>query len=293
MIESVETLAPADVTAVLLLVDEAAEGDGVGPLSEQVLLRLPSAAPEVSHVLDRDPSGAVTGYAQIDTSSAVAELVVAPTHRRHGVGRALLRRSQQDVPAGLSVWAHGDLQAAAALAAAESFAPSRVLLQMRRSLSEPLPEPRWPAGVRVRTFTPGSDEAAWLDVNNSAFFGHAEQGRWTVRDIEQREAQPWFDPGGFFLAESEGKLIGFHWTKVHPAEGETAPVGEVYVVGVRPQDSGKGLGPALTLIGLHHLRDQHLQQVLLYVDESNEPALKTYERLGFVRWATDVLYTRG
>ena len=30
---------------------------------------------------------------------------------------------------------------------------------------------------------------------------------------------------------------------------------------------------------------------MLYVDEDNVPAIKTYERLGFIRWATDVLYT--
>ena len=62
------------------------------------------------------------------------------------------------------------------------------------------------------------------------------------------------------------------------------------MVGVRPEDSGQGLGPCLTLVGLHHLRSLGLTEVLLYVDEDNVPAMKTYERLGFERWATDVLY---
>ena len=41
------------------------------------------------------------------------------------------------------------------------------------------------------------------------------------------------------------------------------------------------------------LRERGLADVLLYVDESNEAAVKTYTRLGFERHATDVPYRRG
>ena len=50
---------------------------------------------------------------------------------------------------------------------------------------------------------------------------------------------------------------------------------------------------ALTLTGLHSLQARGLSDVLLYVDESNVAAVKTYTRLGFERHATDVLYRRG
>ena len=186
----------------------------------------------------------------------------------------------------LRLWAHGDLPAAAALARAAGFDRFRALWQMRRSLREPLDQPVLPAGRTLRTFVPGRDEDEWLSLNGRAFAKHPEQGGWTGHDLELREREPWFDPAGFFIAETGGQMAGFHWTKVH----ESGAWAEVYVVGVDPAEQGSGLGRALTLAGLQHLRDLGVAQAMLYVDEDNVPAIRMYEALGFTRAKVDAMY---
>ena len=140
-----------------------------------------------------------------------------------------------------------------------------------------------PAGTTIRTFRP-DDADAVVRVNGRAFAHHPEQGAMDRADFDRRAASDWFDPEGLFVAEDEqGQVVGFHWTKVEaPAWGEP-PVGEVYVV---------GLGPALTARGLRHLADSGVDVVDLYVEGDNGPALAVYRRLGFVERARDVLYAR-
>ncbi|GAA0814843.1 mycothiol acetyltransferase [Spirilliplanes yamanashiensis] len=285
MVHRATVLSPGDAAEVLALAAAAAETDGVFPLDEHTVFgvrsNVPAAAVHLTVVTDF-----LAGYGQADLSAGTGELVVHPAARGRGLGRALLDAA---LDAGARrFWAHGDHPAAAALAAAAGLTRDRVLWQFRRPLTDPLPDRPLPAGLTLRAFRPGQDDAAWLDLNARAFAGHPEQGRWTAADLAARMAEPWFDPAGFLLAvDAGGKLAGFHWTKVHP-DG----LGEVYVLGVDPAGHRAGLGSALTVAGLRHLAGLGLHTALLYVDESNPAAVTLYRRLGFTTHATDVMYTR-
>jgi mycothiol synthase len=162
-------------------------------------------------------------------------------------------------------------------AATAGFRNDRTLLQMR----VPLPlDRRTGAAISTRSFEVGRDETAWLDVNNSAFAGHHEQGGWTLEALRRRQREPWFDPAGFLLHERDGHLAGFCWTKLHL---DTTPVmGEIYVVAVHPDFHGLGLGRSLTEAGLDSIAARGVQVGMLYVDEANTAAVSLYRSLGFV-----------
>ncbi|EPD57200.1 mycothiol synthase [Streptomyces sp. HGB0020] len=290
-IETHAELTPEQTEAVLRLLADAARADGQQAVSEQGRLQLRGGAREgVSHLL-LTVGEQLVGYAQLEDTDPVeapaAELVVHPSHRGNGHGRALGSALLAASGRRLRVWAHGGHAAARHLAQVLGLTLFRELRQMRRSLTDlNLPEPVLPARVSVRTLEPGTDDAAWLEVNAAAFAHHPEQGSLTQRDLDDRKAEPWFDPAGFFLAFRDGELVGFHWTKVHATER----LGEVYVVGVRPGAQGGGLGKALTTIGLRHLEAQGLPTAMLYVDGDNKAAVSVYERLGFTTYETDLMY---
>ena len=296
----VSHLSDDDVAAALKLVRGATDEDGVSPLSEHVMLHLRYGGDPLARSFLLYRSGELAGYAHLDPTDPVqgpsGELVVHPAFRRHGLGLELLRAMNAEADGRpLRLWAHGDLTAASRLAASAGFERIRALWQMRRSLQTRIGRPQFADGITVRTFVPGQDEEAWTALNRRAFAGHPEQGTWTAADLDMREREPWFDPQGFFLAERGDKLAGFHWTKIHGQGDETdghhhEPIGEVYVVGVDPDERGGGLGRALTLAGLRYLRSRGLFQVMLYVDETNTAAIGMYEAIGFSHWGTDVMY---
>jgi len=295
-----DRLAGEDVAAVLRLVRLATEEDGVAPLSEHVMLHLRYGGDRQARNVMLTDGGEIAGYAHLDPTDPVegpsGELVIHPAHRRRRLGLALVQALTAEADGQqLRLWAHGDLPAASRLAAAAGFERVRALWQMRRSLQTQLDRPQLADGITIRTFVIGQDEDEWTALNRRAFASHPEQGAWTRADLDLREQEPWFNPAGFFLAERAGRMVGFHWTKIHGQDGQETDhahqaIGEVYVVGVDPGERGNGLGRALTLVGLRYLRSRGLFQVMLYVDESNTAAIRLYESLGFTHWDTDVMF---
>jgi mycothiol synthase len=284
-------LSDADQQQIRDLVSAATSHDGVAPVGDQVLRELPHD--RTRHLLATGDAD-IVGYLNLAPATAegpaMAELVVHPGARRHGIGSTMTRTGLSEGGDGARIWAHGNLDPARATARALGLAVVRELLQMRRPLTD-LPPVSVPPGVRITTYSGPGDDAELLRVNNAAFAWHPEQSGWTEGDIAERRAEPWFDPDGLFMAvdEQTGELLGFHWTKVHNGD-----LGEVYVIGIDPAAQGRGLGSTLTLVGLHHLAQRlsgsSAPTVMLYTEAENSAAVKAYERLGFTVFIADVAY---
>ena len=188
-----------------------------------------------------------------------------------------------DAGAGAQLWirevASGDDEAARR----HGFEPYRDLWQLRCDL------PAEPSGLPTRAFRI-DDIDDFVAVNNRAFHWHPEQGGLTVGEVRDRMAEPWFDADGFRLHHRDGRLAGFCWTKVH--SDHDPPLGEIYVIAVDPDFSGRGLGRAMTLAGLEWLSGRGLTAGMLYVESDNHPANAVYRRIGFTHHHTDRAYRR-
>jgi mycothiol synthase len=295
-----------DVRRLLADVEAA---DGVPPYSEAFL-----------RSLDRDAGGDADGYrhvtAEVDgrlvgvlsvNPSYVAEMAVHPDARRRGVASGMLREigRSMEVERPLSVWSHGDLDAAKGFAGDRRARTVRELLKMSVDCTDAARREALLAGrdeasatvegegLRVLDY-PAACEAfgadhvdeEWLRVNNEAFAWHPEQGGWDLDRLTSARDVDWFDPSGVILLFDDRECLGFHWTK--RPEGD--PHGEVYVVCLADAARGRGLGGPVTLLGIGHLLDGGAEAVDLYVEGDNTPAVATYRRLGFEVVHRDVVY---
>jgi mycothiol synthase len=287
---------------VLALIAAASDFDGIPPVSEHILLHLRHGGDKSDTHFVAEMNGKVVGYAHLDLTDKVegpsAEFVVDPSHRKAGVGQSLLKALQESAGDMLRLWSHGDLTEARNIAERNGFERVRTVIQMRRSLNDPIPE--LTQGIAIRNFLPDIDNEEWIALNNRVFTDHPEQGNWSSRDLEVRIKEDWFDPQGFLISEDAGKMTGFCWTKIHgghthkhshdEAEHDHDPIGEIYIMGVDSTHAGKGIGRAVTIAGLRHMRYQGIFSAMLYVDANNSAAIKLYQSLGFTEWGRDVLY---
>ncbi len=221
----------------------------------------------------------------LDDGPFRASLTVTPDHARDALTvdvAAAIPDAPADDTRPVQVWIeearHGDNDLLANVAR-----PYRDLLQLRRAL------PADPSGLTTRDFDPETDADEWIAVNNRAFSWHPEQAGMDRDRLTEAMAEPWFRTDGFRILEIDHRIAGFCWTKIHH---DTDPIiGEIYVIAVDPDFHGRGLGGPMTLAGLEWLSSQDITTANLYVEADNEPAVRTYDRLGFSTYAINRAYT--
>jgi mycothiol synthase len=275
-------------SAVIALLRDVERQTGEPPLPDHIRLAFEHGVSDLIAVIAWH-GGSAVGYAQAvrgDDSISLATVLARDLHA--AVADQVTKRLVEAVCARIAAegggevfWWIADTRADVherwmAAAEASGFRLDRTLLQLRVDLPIGATSP---FDIETRAFVPGVDEEAWLDVNNAAFDSHPEQGGWTHDTLMLRERETWFDPTGILMHERDGRLAAFCWTKVHR---DTDPMmGEIYVIAVRPDFHGLGLGRAMAVAGLAHITAQGLGVGMLYVDEANVAAVTLYRSLGF------------
>lgn len=294
-----------EIVAPVSRIDEAARtSDGHPALGDAVWLDLDHPGSDSAGFLANE-----SGYAHVARADNIATaasandgaipphwtlgVAVAPDARASGVRARLVAAAVRHVAehggGRLVFWVLGAGPDDDEELAPVGLQPARDLYEMRVAL--PIAEEaKWPAGIRVRPFEVGTDEAAWLEVNNRAFAGHDEQGGWTASTLERRMTEAWFDPALFLLAFDDTGLLGFNWLKMHEAHDRDPRLGEIYVIGIDPRGQGSGLGRALAIAGLQALHQRGIDVGMLFVAADNEPALRLYRALGFEVHRVDRAY---
>jgi len=219
----------------------------------------------------------LVGYAALD-SAGHTELA----GRDAGILDLLLERIEARARergfGGLSAIASPEDEPFDALLRRAGFATRGEVLCMWRRLNGSLPEPRLPAGVRVRAYE-AADAGAVQSLLDDAYTGwdetyvprpHEDWLQWMTGHEE-------FDPTLWFLAERDGELVAcaLHWRE-HQRRGWLKDLV------VRADQRGAGLGRALLEHGFLAYGARDVERVGLKVDSTNPTgAVQLYERSGF------------
>ncbi len=145
-------------------------------------------------------------------------------------------------------------------------------LRMLRPTLGDLPPVELPAGYTLRSMR--ADELwAYLEVmNQSCFNGRADEA-W----FRSAFSSPLYDPS----------FIQIIWKGERPVaavgawQGKDPTMGVLHWLGVRRDERGAGLGKAITLAGLHRLRERGFQQAMLHTQSWRKQAIAAYLAMGF------------
>jgi mycothiol synthase len=143
-------------------------------------------------------------------------------------------------------------------------------------------------GQRVR-LAGREDVPVLTALQNAAFTGSWGYAPNTEEEIAYRVFEAPDDaPDPVLLLEQEGQVMAYCWAHVEVAGGP----GFVGMVGTAPHAQGRGLGRVVTAAAVDHLVGMGAAPVDITVDSENTPAVRLYERLGFLLAWRSLWYQR-
>lgn len=239
---------------------------------------------------------------------------VHPEWRRRGLGDALMAFTEQrsrewlaerrvsegddGVPAYLETYCDERLAGHRALYEKRGYRPIRWYTDMRRDLAVAIPDASLPAGLRIVSWTPDTDEA-YRVAHVTAFDDHWGSEPLTPDEWHTRfTGSPMFRPQLTVGAvDADGRLVGYVIGYHAPEDAKVTGRLEGWLgqVGTLREWRGRGVASALIAQAMRLMHDAGLQDAMLDVDTENPTgAMGLYERLGFkperrsIRWEKTV-----
>jgi mycothiol synthase len=231
-----------------------------------------------------EENGRVVGYVDVDPlgSDPVrwwSDVRVHPDADVPLVAAELLKWAETRAESGVvRVWTASLLEEMRAAYEAAGFHPTRHSFRMAIELAGEPEAPAWPAGISVRSFSPGDEhivydavKETWVDTWQPMEESYEEWAHWSY-DRED------FDPSLWFLAVDREDVAGFSLCQPSETRADTGWVG---LLGVRRPWRRRGLGEALLRHSFVEFQRRGFARVGLGVDaESPTGATRLYERAG-------------
>lgn len=160
-------------------------------------------------------------------------------------------------------------------------------LRLVHALAQPLPLVPLPTGFSLKRGVKLEEFAAYQELHQAVFEGTGIN----MDDHESSAYQPELDliavgPTGQFGAFSQCEL-----KQVTDSQGERL-VGEIGVIGTRPELQRQGLGRALLLTGLNLLRERGATSAYLETSESHGLAQRLFASIGFTQLSSWQWYAK-
>jgi mycothiol synthase len=301
-----------DLEAIVDLINKADALDHLDEATDasalRALLYRPDFDPYNDSLVALDEDGSVVAYARLDLKDAPRQIrfyvhtVVHPDWRGEAIEERLVqqlwstaqqrRRTLGSKPVQFRTYCAAHQAKRISLFESFGLRPVRYDLHMVYHPLDNLPDPAFPPGIRVRTYSRDEDDELALELVNAAFSDVMDFAAVTPEDFRHWIGSPSFRDDLSFVALDVQRMVGLCLCTV--GEGRTKLIGRrdgtIDSFCVRREYRRRGLGLALLLTSLQAFKRAGLESATLDADTDNPTeAIRLYEQAGFReawRWVT-------